>query len=304
MAINFRTTTCFFNDKAKSTMNEAQGKIFKLSQQIETGKYTDSYLDFADKLSVSSFLNLKDTKCILETKIRNNNILNLKLNEMERVIRYMIEDVINGSLKICMQMNNPTVAGTLPVEVLAKEQLSKIQGLLNTSFNGQKLFAGAKTNVQEVVGDIVNISNVNNMDLCDISANYYNGSQAKCNENISSTQQLVYGITADDPAFKGLIAAHHLMISGNSNEALNLLQQTKVSAANLLMKIGNNGNSVKNQIEIDTQALLSIDANICEIEDVDITEIMPQITALEAQLKASFMLTNRLAELSLVNYLK
>lgn len=301
MPVSFRTTTSFFNDKAKSTMSETQDKIGKLSQQITTGKYTDSYQDFADKLSIDNFISLKDTKSMLDSKIRNNNVLNSKMSEMERVVRYTFETVVKDSLKLCMEMNNPATSNSIPVVALAKSQLSKIQSVLNTSFNGQKLFAGSKTDIQDVVGDIVNISNV----IVGVTtANYYNGDQTILAENISSTQKLAYGITASDPAFQNLIAAHHYLIAGNNSAATTVLQQAKTGIADLLTQLGANNKSIDNQIDIDSDAVISLSTAISEIEDVDVTMLIPEITALELQLRASFMLTNRLSDLSLVNYLK
>ncbi|MDF3047082.1 MAG: flgL [Candidatus Midichloriaceae bacterium] len=300
MTIDFRRTTHLFNSLAKSNMSDVQEKLFKLSEQVEVGKIT-SYQDLSSKIPIDNLLSMKDVQISLNGKIKNNELLDTKLREIDRVLRSMLEDVMRDSQKLSMEANNPGIIQYLPVQALAESQLSKIQSLLNSSFDGQKLFAGAKTNVSLTVSDIVHNTNiVNNVP----TANYYNGDEVVLTDSISTTENIAYGIKASDPAFQNFIAAHHFMIIGDYINASSYLQIAKDQLSDLLIQVGVQSKSIEDQIHIDEKATLLLMKNISDAEDVDITLVFPQITQLESQLRAAFMLTNRLSELSLVNYLK
>jgi hypothetical protein len=300
MTIDFRRTTHLFNNLAKSNMNRMQTKLFKLSEQVEVGKIT-SYQDMAGKVQIDSLLSMKDLQVSLNSKIKNNELLGTKLQEMDRVLRGMLEDVMRDSLKLSMEANNPGITQYLPVQALAESQLSKIEALLNSSFGGQKLFAGSKTNINQAVSGIVTTTNiVNNIP----TANYYNGDEVVLTDSISTTQNIAYGIKASDAAFQNFIAAHHYMIAGDQVNASSYLQIAKDQLSDLLIQVGVQSKSIEDQVYIDEKATLLLMEHISDAEDVDITLVFPQITLLETQLRAAFMLTNRLSELSLVNYLK
>lgn len=299
--VTVRTSTSYVSDIAQRTMMSAKGDIATLSKQITTGKYSDSYLELGANTSIESLLSGKAVKEELSAKVKNNSLMQNKMAEMERVVRSLGETIVKDSLKICMDANNPAIANTVPSASMAKQQLESIRGYLNASFNGEKIFAGSKTSVTDVVGDIVNNTNIV---AGQETANYYNGDSQIRTEKISRTQDMAYGITADDSAIQRLIAAHHHIINGRADIAVDMLNQVKTELGAMVTILGEQSKAVSNQVEQDNKSMLKLDEAIGAAEDVDITDLLPKLSALEVQLKASFLLTSRVSELSLLHYLR
>ena len=301
MEIDTRTSFNYINQKALSSMQSSKSNITTLAKQITSGKYADNYTDLVEKTPVESLLNMKQLKSSLDVRNSGNKLLTGKVREIESALRHLSEDIVKDSTALCMRAKDPATGSSLDILSLSRNKLEQIRGVLNSSFNGEKLFAGSKIKVGDVVGDIALFTNIVSGN---VTANYYNGDTDKFSAKISETQTLQYGITGDDPAFANLIAAHHYMINNDFDNAITSLNTAKQELGDLVTKIGESSKTISQQISNDDANLLRLSESVTQIEDVDVTELMPQLAMLEVQLKASFMLTTQLSDLSLVNFLR
>ncbi len=300
MDTEFRTTNNFVASKLSSSISTNQGKLSKISNQISSGQIADNYTDIVGLTSIEGFLDNKFSESVLESKIRNNTMLLSKLGETERVLN-SFSDLTMRSLKLLYQMRDPTAAPSINSEPLVKNMLDEIKVLLNASFQGQKLFAGFATGIANVVGDIVNNTNI----IASVpTANYYLGDYGVSKELISGDRNISYSITAADQAFQNLIAAHHLMLSGDTSRALDIINIAKVEIGGLVTMTGTHNIAVQNQIGIDNAKLQQLKLEISEVEDVDIMKKYMELLYLQNQLKASFSIANQLKDMSLVNYIR
>jgi flagellar hook-associated protein 3 FlgL len=301
MKIDARTSFNYINQKALSSMQSSKSSITTLAKQITSGKYADTYTDLVEKTPVESLLNMKQIHTSLDLRNKSNKLLSGKVSEIENALRHLSEDIIKDSTTLCMHAKDPATGPSLDILSLSRNKLEQIRGVLNASFNGEKLFAGSKIKVTDVVGDIALFSNIVSGK---ITANYYNGDTDKFSAKISDTHTLQYGVTADNPAFTNLIAAHHYMINNDFDNAITALHTAKQDLGDLVAKIGEHSKAISQQVSNDDSNLLRLSESVTNIEDVDVTELMPQLAMLEVQLKASFMLTTQLSDLSLVNFLR
>ena len=296
-----RTSTQYVSEIGNRAMKTAQSDIANLSKQAASGKFSDSYRELAENSSVEFVLNTKSVKSGLDTQVKNNQMLQSKMLEMERVVRALNEEVVRNSLKLCMDANNPGISSNLPIASMAQEQMESIRGYLNAQYNGEKLFAGSKTAVTDVVGDIANNTNIIGST---ITANYYNGDSEIRAEKISSTNTLSYGITADHPTMQKLIAAHNYILLGNTSVASDMLQEVKSELGNMVTMLGEQSKTVSNEISIANKAVTNLTESISNAEDVDMTDLMPKFNAILAQLKGTYLLTHQISMLSIVDYLR
>lgn len=300
--MNVRTVFGYLNDQARSSVAKAQYNITKLSKMITSGKDASNYLEISQKGAyVDDHVSSKGLQSFYDGKLKNNRLLKNKLSEMESVLRSLNENVLRDSLKLCMDAKNPAIASSLDSVSLAKQQLESIKGHLNAGFNGHKLFSGSKLNIENVVGDIANTSNIIGGS---ITANFYNGDSYIASDSISSSQTLSYGITADNSAISKFIAAHHYMISGDFDNAVNLFSEVKTEMGNIIAELGQNSKAIRDQIVSDENHVLRLNEMISSVEDADIADLMSQMKQQEVQLTASFQLAVRISDLSIVNYLR
>ena len=300
MANEIRSTNSFLNDQVKYSMGSNYAKIARLSDKVTSGKNARNYADLVGSTSIEGYVSNKEVKQSLDSKILNNTNLVHKLSEIDRVERSML-DVVTDSLRLCQKARDPGVAGAVDIVGLTQNQLRKIELLLNSSFQGQKLFAGGKTDVAETVNDLTSNSNIV---VGVITPNYYNGDDYILKYAISRDRVLEYGVNANNPIFQNFIAAHNYLINGDTDNALNLLQQAKVDLGTLIIDNGSNSLAVEEQIETDKNSASALFEAIVNTEDTDILQAMTEMANLETQLKASFQLTTKISELSLTNYLR
>jgi flagellin-like hook-associated protein FlgL len=300
MNIEFRAVNTFVSQKLKESIVQNNAKLAKVSNQISSGQIADNYTDIVGITSIEGFLNNKFQVATLDSKIRNNKDLIAKFNETERVLN-SFTDLTRRSLKLLYQMRDPTVGDSLQAEPLIKTLLDEIKVLLNSSFQGQKIFAGFATGLSDVVGDIANVSNI----VASMpSANYYLGDYGKLNNQISNERSVAYGVTAADIAFQNLIGAHHFMLDGDTSRALDTLNDAKKQIGSLITMIGVYDNAVSSQISIDEAKMGQLNLAISEVEDIDVVQKYLELTYLQTHLKASFSVANQLKDMSLVNYLR
>lgn len=300
MSTTMRAINNFINQTALDSMAQNRAKLATISDQISKGEIAEIYTDLVGVSSVEGLLSNKEMLGEVESKLRNNKDLASKLTEMETVLNSFSEMIVR-SKNLCYRMMDPTSSASLDGKGLTKTLLGEIKFLLNTSYQGEKLFAGGKTDVTDVVGDIENTSNI----IAAVpSANYYNGDGVKLSYKISQDKTLEYGITADDPVFQTFIAAHHYMLSGTFNLAVDMLNQTKTELGFLIAKLGTNSAAVSDQIDIYDAQHTSLMVDIANVEETDIMEKMMELSAIQLQLQASFSVVSKLSNLSLVNYLR
>jgi flagellar hook-associated protein 3 FlgL len=135
------------------------------------------------------------------------------------------------------------------------------------------------------------------------------------NSRISRTETADTSVTANDPTFRQLTQAY-AMVAGLGFANLNsAAQQVIVKQATTLMGNGIGGlTKVQSFLgvtqqrvsdsndQIDTQVDF-LNKSIDSLESVDPTEVTTQISDLTTQLEAAYSVTNRLNNLSIMDYL-
>ena len=131
---------------------------------------------------------------------------------------------------------------------------------------------------------------------------------------IDSGNTINYGVTSNNPAFQQIIAGLRFMqAAGNSGNAATY--QSDISQASTLLASGlaalqtvNSGvafniNALTTEQTNQNSAINDLTTQIDNIQQVDIAQVSTEITALEAQLQASYSVTGTIEKLSIVNYL-
>ncbi len=296
-----RAVNSFITDSCLDAMTQNNNKLAQLQNQVNTGKSATSYVELVDKTSITGLVSSKQTLSILNSKIQNNQTLAHKLLQMENAMRTISEEVIPSSMNTLMKAANPASGGVVPVATLAQQQLATIMGLLNTTFNGELVFAGSQTNTQSAVGDIVNNSSLIGSAP---SARYYLGDSLVQTDEIADGTNLSYGITAAHPAFVQLIGAQHLMIAGNFSAAQDAMNLAKTYLGQAISSVGNASLQVHNRLKLDENVRLNMKNLVSEAEDTDLVSVMPKIMMLEAQMRATYILTQRVTQLSIADYMR
>ena len=123
-----------------------------------------------------------------------------------------------------------------------------------------------------------------------------------------------YGITGNESGFEKLFRALFMaknanVSSGNIdtttlNSALTLALEAIAELPDIRSRIGSDRSILEQTKSRHLDFLVTTIEAVSNIEDVDIIEVVTRISAQQVQLEASYTLTARLGQLSLVNFLR
>ena len=140
---------------------------------------------------------------------------------------------------------------------------------------------------------------------------------ARVTARLDADQELDYGVQGNDlpfrEAMRGLAMLASVDVSQISDQAtyqawMQEAVDTLASASEGVLKITTDVGFQQEVVETATERLEDISIiqklQIARLENVDVYEVSAQIASLEAQLQASYSVTARLGELSILNYLR
>lgn len=140
---------------------------------------------------------------------------------------------------------------------------------------------------------------------------------ARVSARLDTDQELEYGVQANDEpireALRGLSMLASVDVSKITDETayqawMDEAVNSLAAAAEGVLKISTDVGFQQEVVEIATSRLSDISViqrlQIARLENVDTYEVAAQISSLEAQLQASYSVTARLGELSILNYLR
>lgn len=140
---------------------------------------------------------------------------------------------------------------------------------------------------------------------------------ARVTARLDSDQELDYGVQANDPAFRealrGLAMLASVDVSQVSDEAtyqawMQEAVDSLAAASEGILKITTDVGFQQEVVETATQRLEDVSIiqrlQVARLENVDAYEVSAQIASLEAQLQASYSVTARLGQLSILNYMR
>jgi flagellin-like hook-associated protein FlgL len=131
---------------------------------------------------------------------------------------------------------------------------------------------------------------------------------------IDAGNTLNYGVTSNNPAFQQIIAGLRFMqAAGNASDSAtyqaNMTQASTLLTAGLSAlqtvnsSVAYNTNALTAETTAQNNAISDLTNQVANIQQVDITQVSAQITAMETQLQASYSVTGSLEKMSIVNYL-
>ena len=143
---------------------------------------------------------------------------------------------------------------------------------------------------------------------------FYEGDSAKLSVRIGLNATVDYGVTADEPGFEKLFRALYMVRNANVS-AGNIDRATLESALGLTIEAIRDIPDIRSKIGSDRLTLeqtkgrhqdfiVFTNEAINQIETVDVAAAVARMSIDQVQLEASYMLTARLSQLSLANFLR
>jgi len=286
--------------------SKKQDQIREVSIQIATGDKHQDFQGLASEGNAERFLSLSSTITSSETYIKSNEIILARSRTMEQALAQVI-DVASEVADTIAQRNNSASGGEIPINVLAESFLENIATALNTRSDGRYLFAGTKTDTKPV--ENLQSSNINS-DGISANAIYYRGNSDVVSIKLSQSQELSYGVNANNEAFQNLIGSVHLLMEGHNNDDKDILADATDminNAVEQLVSIAASTRAATNTIlqstAVHTDVAQLAYENFVDVSAVNVAEATTRMAELEATIQATYLAFNRLSGLRLSNFL-
>lgn len=196
---------------------------------------------------------------------------------------------------------------TASVVNYAQQALSQVAGVLNTQYDGEYVFSGARTDTAPV--DLTSYA-TGPSSLTTADTSYYKGDSEAASVRVSDSQTISYGVTADNAAFEQVmrllkfVGSSTSLSSSDVSQALDLASSALDATSTVQAKLSTAASQIEaastNQSDYQNFAqTLSSD-----LTSVDVAAVTAQISTYQAQLTASYSAISKIQGLNLANYLR
>ncbi|WOH79646.1 flagellin [Bradyrhizobium sp. BEA-2-5] len=189
----------------------------------------------------------------------------------------------------------------------ARQAMAQMQGLLNTQYDGEYVFSGARTDTAPA--DLSSFD-TGTGSLTTSDTSYYKGDSEIASVRVSDSQSISYGVTADNSAFEEVmrvlkfVANSTTLSSSDVSQALDLASSALDATSTVQAKLSTAASQIETAStnQSDYQNFAKTLSN--DLTSVDVAAITAQLSTYEAQLTASYSAISKIQSMNLASYLR
>jgi flagellar hook-associated protein 3 FlgL len=185
--------------------------------------------------------------------------------------------------------------------------LQQVGGLLNTQYDGQYVFSGARTSTAAV--DLTNFaSGTGSLSTADTS--YYQGDNHVASVRVANDQTVSYGLNANNPAFEQVVRVLKFVANSSTLSSTDITNALKVAdtaldaVSTVQAKLSNADAQIQSAKSLQTDYQSYAKSLGTDLTSVDVAAVTAQLSTYQAQLTASYSALAKIQSLNLANYLK
>ncbi len=189
----------------------------------------------------------------------------------------------------------------------AQQMLQQMGSLLNTQYNGEYVFSGAR--VSTAPADLSSFATgAGSLTTADTS--YYQGDSEIASVRVAADQTVSYGVTADNPALEQVmrvlkfVANSTTLSSTNITDALNLASSALDATATVQAKLSNSAAQIESASSLQSDFQSFAQTLGTNLTGVDVAALTAQLATYQAQLTASFSAISKIQGMSLASFLR
>ncbi len=299
-----RVATFAQSDQMISSALRVQAAMANEQVQESSGLQSEDFGGYGS--GAGRVINLQVSVTRAQSYIDASTLADNKVQAMYSAVG-SVTDIIT---QLRTQLSAATVGSstaTASVINYSQQALSQMQGLLNTQYDGEYVFSGARTDTAPA--DLSSFA-TGTGSLATADTSYYKGDSEIASVRVSDSQSVSYGVTADNPAFEQVMRL--LKFVGNSTtlsssditQALDLANSALDATSTVQAKLSTDAAQIEtassNQSDYQSFAkTLSTD-----LTSVDVAAVTAQLSTYQAQLTASYSAISKIQSLNLASYLR
>ena len=309
----YRVSSFASNNLTLAQALETQARLRESQVRVSSGKTSSDYAGLDSQ--THGLLSLKNSHNLITRFIGNIDVTDRRLQSMETNTS-AIFDVATEFRTLLINALNADNAGELALNQSAQHMLNQVVGMLNYKEDDRFLFSGSRTDTAPVNLTLFDPDDVSYdpNDPVPTKAGYYDGDNVTLSVRIDESITVSYGVKATESGFEKLLRALELarttavapgaVDTARLDSALTLAIDAIDEIPDIQSRIGASRRALEDTKFRHQEAQLYAEQVIGDIENVDIAEAMTRIAGDQLQLEASYMVTARLASITLLDYLR
>lgn len=278
-----------------------QAHVRDAQADIASGTRAQRWSELADR---AGFLAATRQERVLTERLaaENEKVLG-RLNLMDSTLGSVGELAERFRTLLVARLGEPGPSA-LPLAQEVEQMARELAGLLNRQLDGRYLFAGSRT-------DAPPVELPDPLPTTADPALYYKGDTVELAVRADIGVELVYGVNAAAAPFAELIqalglahAAHLADDRAGLEQALAVATGTIEGIAAERARVGVTAARLEDLLEGQRGALVRLDELIAEVAEADLAEATTRLARDQAALEASYLVTARLYQMSLAEYLR
>ncbi|MGY3488797.1 flagellar hook-associated protein 3 FlgL [Bradyrhizobium sp. USDA 4011] len=251
-------------------------------------------------------INLQVSVTRAQSYIDASNLADNKVQAMYSAVG-SVTDIITQLRTQLSAATTGSSTATASVINYAQQAISQMQGLLNTQYDGEYVFSGARTDTAPV--DLSGYdSGTGSLTTSDTS--YYKGDSEIASVRVSDSQSVPYGVTADNPAFEQVMRL--LKYVGNSttlsssdiSQALDLASNALDATSTVQAKLSTSASQIETSSTNQSDYQNFAKTLSTNLTSVDVAAVTAQLSTYQAQLTASYSAIAKIQSMNLASYLR
>src|SRR3954452_9958471 len=189
----------------------------------------------------------------------------------------------------------------------AKQMLLQMGSVLNTQYDGQYVFGGARTSTAPV--DLSAFSSgTGSTTTADTS--YYRGDGEISSIRVSDDEAVPYGVTADNPAFEQVMRVLKFVANSSSlsssaiTQALDLADNALSATTTVQTRLSSAASEIESASARQSDYMGFAQTLASDLTGVDVAAVTAQLATYQAQLSASYSAIAKIQGLNLASYLR
>ncbi len=291
------------------------GKLIDNNLRLQ-GSYANGQVQLSSGLKSQDFegiasdsrqlLSLQSDQKRLEAQNGNAELVQTRINLMYNSLGTIIDFGQQFAADLTAAISD-IVNNTTHLQNTAQQGLTQMASTLNIEMGGRYLFSGSATATPPIDINAVGFGGAVIPSVA--NTNYYQGNSFVHAVEVDDNYSINYGVTADHPGVELMMRAYDLVATTPGDqatllEAFDLMKQAVDIVSEERAAISQSSTAIEGKVFDNKEELLLLDNIITTLNEVDIAEVTVRLQEVQLQIEASYTITNKVLNLSLIDFLR
>ncbi|MDH2382376.1 flagellin [Bradyrhizobium sp. CER78] len=299
-----RVATFAQSDQMISSALCLQAAMAKEQVQESSGLQSEDFGGYGS--GAGRVINLQVSVTRAQSYIDASNLADNKVQTMYSAVG-SVTDIITQLRTQLSAATTGSSTATASVINYAQQAMSQMQGLLNTQYDGEYVFSGARTDTAPA--DLSSFD-TGTGSLTTSDTSYYKGDSEIASVRVSDSQSISYGVTADNPAFEQVmrllkyVGHSTTLTSSDISQALDLASAALDATSTVQAKLSTAASQIETASTDQSDYQNFAKTLSTNLTSVDVAAVTAQLSTYQAQLTASYSAISKIQSMNLASYLR